>query len=320
MMSDLSQKYIDDKGFFRITSFGAQTAIELSFLAISDFLSLQDTFSLPRLLATDKRLILPSEKPILLSICSTDVLHAFAVPNFGLKVDAVPGRINTFWLYMNKAGLYYGQCSELCGKGHGFMPIVIDSQHYSNYPFADKLRFVLSEHPFKTISSILPDPTKLSKEEAEKRCEGYFYAPLKGTPEAFPILGHNGQPVDAYDNFVFIEDPKDSNYIRPELRAKKVWKYSPFGHASLYSLSHDVNSAMKDHLHGLPYLYGCDRSFYSGDVEVFKGRSLGEIAWTMRLLLDESPYSYKGRPLNPVKAYDYKKDFKLSENSIFTPH
>jgi cytochrome c oxidase subunit 2 len=94
---------------------------------------------LPRLLSTDNRLILPAEKPILLSICSTDVLHAFAVPNFGLKVDAVPGRINTFWLYMNKAGIYYGQCSELCGKGHGFMPIVVDSQHYSNNPFSNEI-------------------------------------------------------------------------------------------------------------------------------------------------------------------------------------
>lgn len=101
-------------------------------------IALTDTFSLPRLLATDKRLILPAEKPILLSITSTDVLHAYAVPNFGIKVDAVPGRINTFWLYMNKIGLYYGQCSELCGKGHGFMPIVVDSQPYSNDPLGEK--------------------------------------------------------------------------------------------------------------------------------------------------------------------------------------
>lgn len=79
-----------------------------------------------RLLDVDKSLLIIAHKPINFIITSGDVLHSFAVPAFGLKVDAVPGRINTFFLEGSKVGKYYGQCSELCGSGHGFMPIAID--------------------------------------------------------------------------------------------------------------------------------------------------------------------------------------------------
>jgi len=79
-----------------------------------------------RLLNVDQRLILVAHKPINFLITSGDVLHSFAIPSFGIKVDAVPGRINTFYLEGSKVGRYYGQCSELCGFGHGFMPIVVE--------------------------------------------------------------------------------------------------------------------------------------------------------------------------------------------------
>jgi cytochrome c oxidase subunit 2 len=79
-----------------------------------------------RLLTVDKHLILLAHKPINFFITSADVLHAFAVPSMGLKVDAVPGRINTCYLAGSRIGIFYGQCSELCGFGHGFMPIVIE--------------------------------------------------------------------------------------------------------------------------------------------------------------------------------------------------
>jgi len=59
-------------------------------------------------------------------VTSTDVLHAFAVPELGFKVDAVPGRLNQILSFINRPGIYYGQCSELCGTNHGFMPIVIE--------------------------------------------------------------------------------------------------------------------------------------------------------------------------------------------------
>jgi len=79
-----------------------------------------------RLLNVDKHLIILGHKPINFLISSGDILHSFAIPSFGIKVDAVPGRINTFYLEGSKLGMYYGQCSELCGFGHGFMPIVVE--------------------------------------------------------------------------------------------------------------------------------------------------------------------------------------------------
>lgn len=76
-----------------------------------------------RLLETDNRFVLPSQVHIRLLISSSDVLHSFAIPSLGLKVDAVPGRLNQLSLYIKRNGFYYGQCSELCGVNHGFMPI-----------------------------------------------------------------------------------------------------------------------------------------------------------------------------------------------------
>lgn len=78
-----------------------------------------------RLLSTDNPVVLPVNTNIRLMITATDVLHAFAVPAFGVKLDAVPGRFNETWVNITKEGTFYGQCSELCGTNHGFMPIEI---------------------------------------------------------------------------------------------------------------------------------------------------------------------------------------------------
>jgi len=80
----------------------------------------------PRLLATDTRVVLPVDTNIRLLITADDVLHAWAIPAFGVKMDAVPGRLNETWVRVNKEGVYYGQCSELCGVNHGFMPIAVE--------------------------------------------------------------------------------------------------------------------------------------------------------------------------------------------------
>ena len=80
----------------------------------------------PRLLATDNNVVLPVGKTIRVQVTSTDVLHAFAVPAFGVKIDAVPGRLNEIWFNVDKEGIYYGQCSELCGVEHAFMPIAVE--------------------------------------------------------------------------------------------------------------------------------------------------------------------------------------------------
>ena len=81
----------------------------------------------PRLLSTDNVLVLPIKKNIKMLITSdpSGVIHSWAVPSLGVKMDAIPGRLNETYFYIEKPGMYYGQCSELCGPGHGFMPISI---------------------------------------------------------------------------------------------------------------------------------------------------------------------------------------------------
>ena len=88
-----------------------------------------------RLLDTDKRIVLPVSTSIRLLVTSVDVLHSWAVPSLGIKIDACPGRLNQASFFIKRSGLFYGQCSEICGTGHGFMPIAIrslDILEYSN--------------------------------------------------------------------------------------------------------------------------------------------------------------------------------------------
>jgi cytochrome c oxidase subunit 2 len=80
----------------------------------------------PRLLAVDERVVVPVGKVVKLIVTSNDVIHAFAMPAFWQKMDAVPGRLNETWFKADRIGVYYGQCSELCGARHGFMPIVVE--------------------------------------------------------------------------------------------------------------------------------------------------------------------------------------------------
>jgi cytochrome c oxidase subunit 2 len=80
----------------------------------------------PRLLEVDNRVVVPVNATVRVLVTSTDVLHSFAVPSLGIKRDAVPGRVNETWFRIGREGVYYGQCSELCGVKHGFMPIAIE--------------------------------------------------------------------------------------------------------------------------------------------------------------------------------------------------
>lgn len=79
----------------------------------------------PRLLAADYDLVIPVDTTVRVQVTSAVVIHAFTVPSFGIKIDAVPGRLNETWFNARKTGMYYGQCSELCGRGHAFMPISV---------------------------------------------------------------------------------------------------------------------------------------------------------------------------------------------------
>jgi cytochrome c oxidase subunit 2 len=80
----------------------------------------------PRLLGVDNRLVVPAGKVVKLLVTADDVIHSWAMPSFWVKMDAVPGRINETWFKVDRPGVYYGQCSELCGTKHGFMPITVE--------------------------------------------------------------------------------------------------------------------------------------------------------------------------------------------------
>ncbi|HLZ06321.1 MAG TPA: cytochrome c oxidase subunit II [Bradyrhizobium sp.] len=79
----------------------------------------------PRLLAVDNQMVVPVNKVIRVETTGADVIHSFSVPAFGIKIDAIPGRLNETWFKAVKTGMYYGQCSQLCGRDHAFMPIAI---------------------------------------------------------------------------------------------------------------------------------------------------------------------------------------------------
>ncbi|MFG1192251.1 MULTISPECIES: cytochrome c oxidase subunit II [Xanthobacter] len=79
----------------------------------------------PRLLAVDNEVVVPINKNIRIQVTAADVIHSFAVPSFGVKIDAMPGRLNESWFKITREGVYYGQCSELCGRDHAFMPIAV---------------------------------------------------------------------------------------------------------------------------------------------------------------------------------------------------
>ncbi len=113
----------------------------------------------PRLLAVDNELVVPVNKVIKVMITANDVLHAWALPSFGVKRDAVPGRINETWFKAEKVGTYYGQCSELCGIKHAFMPIevrVVTDEEYEEWLLDAKIKFakeITDEDQFKKLAS-----------------------------------------------------------------------------------------------------------------------------------------------------------------------
>nr|YP_008083508.1 cytochrome c oxidase subunit II [Onychostoma alticorpus]AGN48507.1 cytochrome c oxidase subunit II [Onychostoma alticorpus]BAW87836.1 cytochrome c oxidase subunit II [Onychostoma alticorpus] len=86
-----------------------------------------------RLLETDHRMVIPVQSPIRILVSAEDVLHSWAVPSMGVKMDAVPGRLNQTALLASRPGVYYGQCSEICGANHSFMPIVIETVPLLNF-------------------------------------------------------------------------------------------------------------------------------------------------------------------------------------------
>jgi len=94
-----------------------------------------------RLLSVDNEAVVPVGKTVKLLVTSSDVIHSFTIPSFGVRIDAVPGRMNESWFRAEKEGLYYGQCSKICGKDHAYMPIafrVVSEQKYAEWVAAHK--------------------------------------------------------------------------------------------------------------------------------------------------------------------------------------
>jgi cytochrome c oxidase subunit 2 len=97
-----------------------------------------------RLLEVDKRLALPTNTHIQISVTGADVLHCWAVPSLGVKIDACPGRINQTTIFLKRSGTFFGQCSELCGVNHGFMPIVVRALSMYDFMFLEYVDHILN--------------------------------------------------------------------------------------------------------------------------------------------------------------------------------
>jgi cytochrome c oxidase subunit 2 len=110
----------------------------------------------PRLLEVDNEVVVPINKVVRVQVTAADVLHAFTVPSFGIKVDAIPGRLNETWFRAEREGIYYGQCSELCGQRHAYMPIkvrVVSDQAYATWLTEAKKKFAQAGGPSKLAAA-----------------------------------------------------------------------------------------------------------------------------------------------------------------------
>ena len=109
----------------------------------------------PRLLAVDNEVVVPVNKNVRIQVTAGDVIHSFAVPSFGVKIDALPGRLNESWFKATKDGIYYGQCSELCGRDHAFMPIavrVVSEADFNTWLEQAKQKYAQAPAPVRTAA------------------------------------------------------------------------------------------------------------------------------------------------------------------------
>ena len=123
-------------------------------------------WQVPRNLAVDNEILVPINKVVHVLITSSDVIHNWTIPSFGSKVDAVPGRVTATWFKAMKEGVYFGQCSELCGKDHAFMPImvrVVKEQAFNDWAAALKARNKKkAKEIIRALAVDLPDQTKIA--------------------------------------------------------------------------------------------------------------------------------------------------------------
>lgn len=105
---------------------------DLEKISFDSYITPSDSNNL-RLIDVDNRLVLPTFIPVRFIVSSADVIHSWTIPSFGVKIDAVPGRINQFCFSRKRSGIFFGQCSEICGANHRFMPIVIESIPFKQF-------------------------------------------------------------------------------------------------------------------------------------------------------------------------------------------
>jgi cytochrome c oxidase subunit II len=113
----------------------------------------------PRQLAVDNEAVVPVGKIVKLQITAADVIHKFAVPSFGVKIDAIPGRLNETWFKAEKEGIYYGQCSFICGQNHAYMPIafrVVSQEKYAAWLADAKKKFANAEDATRSVAAAQP--------------------------------------------------------------------------------------------------------------------------------------------------------------------
>ncbi len=117
----------------------------------------------PYLLATDTEVVVPVNKIVRVIVTANDVLHAWTIPSFGSKIDAVPGRLNETWFKAEKEGVFFGQCSELCGKDHAFMPITVRVVSEDEYKaWLEKAKTAGVEQAQEHLATILKTKGKLA--------------------------------------------------------------------------------------------------------------------------------------------------------------
>jgi cytochrome c oxidase subunit 2 len=119
----------------------------------------KDPANQPRLLAVDNEVVVPVNRVVRVQVTAADVLHAWAMPAFGVKMDAQPGRLNETWFRATKTGVFYGQCSELCGKDHAFMPIqvrVVTEAEFTAWVEGARKKFARRDLPTDVAGDVVP--------------------------------------------------------------------------------------------------------------------------------------------------------------------
>lgn len=126
-------------------------------------LGLDQAIQPKRLLDTDTRLVVPVDTTVKVLVTADDVLHSWTIPAFGFKIDAVPGQINETWFHVNEVGTYYGQCSELCGIKHAFMPTVVEVVSKAEFE-----QWLTRANSFYAQSQPIEEVAKLAAQETEE--------------------------------------------------------------------------------------------------------------------------------------------------------